>query len=199
MTRPRPRHSIFIRRPTPRDDLPPSLGERDLREAFDLPLVSGSARDMERHDGADAGRADAAALFEDRPARRKPTAAELRSQARRCITCGSGVPKGMSICSVCGTDQETGLRVGLADDLAPPPPPAPSGPPLHVSLVGGLCITGSLILLILAVIQSTKTESSIELLSWLAWDSSRSTASMRRCNSSAARPPSSSSSRSPWG
>ena len=73
----------------------------------------------------------------------------------------------MSICGVCGTDQETGLRVGLEDDLAPPPPPPPQGPPVHVSIAGGLVITGSLILLILAVIQSTKTESSIQFLSWL--------------------------------
>ena len=29
---------------------------------------------------------------------------------------------------MCGTDQETGLRVGLEDDLAPPPPPPPQGP-----------------------------------------------------------------------
>lgn len=151
------------------EDLPPNLGEGDLREAFNLPLVSGSARDMERHAG-DPGTqtADVAGLFEDRPARRKQTAAEARSQGRRCITCGAGVPKGMSICGTCGTDQETGLRVGLADDLAPPPPAAPTGPPIHVAIVGGLCISGSLILLILAIIQSTKTDSSIQLLSWLS-------------------------------
>jgi phage FluMu protein Com len=153
----------------PVDDLPPSLGEGDLREAFDLPLISGSARDMERHAGdARAQSADAAGLFEDRPARRKLTAAEARSQSRRCVTCGTGVPKGMSICTACGTDQDTGLRVGLEDDLAPPPPAAPAGPPLHISLAGGLVVTGSLILLILAIIQSSKTESTIQLLSWLS-------------------------------
>ena len=38
----------------------------------------------------------------------------------------------------CGTDQETGLRVGLEDDLVPPPPPRPQGPPLHISIIGGL-------------------------------------------------------------
>ena len=144
------------KQPVFQDDLPPSLGEGDLREAFDLPLVSGSARDMERGGGEPGAQAaDAAALFDDKPAKRRTTAAEARSQARRCVTCGSGVPKGMSICGVCGTDQETGLRVGLEDDLAPPPPPPPSGPPIHVSVAGGLCITGSLILLVLAVIQST--------------------------------------------
>ena len=123
---------------------------------------------MERGVAPAAQAADVAGLFEDRPAKRRPTAAEARSQARRCVTCGAGVPKGMSICTTCGTDQETGMRVGLADDLAPPPPPPPSGPPVHVSISGGLCITGSLILLVLAVIQSTKAVSSLELFSWLA-------------------------------
>jgi hypothetical protein len=147
----------------------PSLGEGDLREAFDLPLVSGSARDMERGEGVSGGQtADVGGLFEDRPSKRKMTAAEARSQARRCVTCGAGVPKGMSICSTCGTDQDTGLRVGLEDDLAPPPPPPSQGPPIHVSVTGGLCITGSLILLILAMIQTTRTGSTIELLSWLS-------------------------------
>ncbi len=157
------------KRTSPPDDLPPSLGSGDLREAFDLPLISGSARDMERNAGGPgAAAADAAALFDDRPARRKPTAVEARSQGRRCVTCGSGVPRGMSICTVCGTDQETGLRVGLEDDLAPPPPPAPQGPPVHVSITGGLVITGSLILLILAIIQSTQTDTTIQFLSWLS-------------------------------
>jgi hypothetical protein len=147
----------------------PSLGEGDLREAFDLPLVSGSARDMERGEGvAGAHTADVGGLFEDRPSKRRMTAAEARSQGRRCMTCGAGVPKGMSICGTCGTDQDTGLRVGLDDDLAPPPPPRAQGPPIHVSVAGGLCITGSLILLILAMIQTTRNGSTIELLSWLS-------------------------------
>ena len=151
------------------EELPPSLGEGDLREAFDLPLVSGSARDMERGEGVPGAQtADVGGLFEDRPSKRRMTAAEARSQSRRCITCGAGVPKGMSICGTCGTDQDTGLRVGLEDDLAPPPPPRAAGPPIHVSVTGGLCCTGSLILLILAMIQTTKTGTTIELLSWLS-------------------------------
>jgi hypothetical protein len=151
------------------EELPPSLGEGDLREAFNLPLVSGSARDMERGGGvAGADTADVGGLFDDKPSKRRMTAAEARGQARRCMTCGAGVPKGMSICGTCGTDQDTGLRVGLEDDLAPPPPPPAQGPPIHVSVSGGLCITGSLILLILAMIQTTRTQSTIELLSWLS-------------------------------
>ena len=145
------------------------MGEGDLREAFDLPLTSGSARDLERGAGVPgAHTADVAGLFEDRPSKRRLTAAEARSQARRCVTCGAGVPRGMSICTTCGTDQDTGLRVGLEDDLAPPPPPPPQGPPVHVSVAGGLCITAGLIFLILALIQSTKTQSTLELLSWLS-------------------------------
>jgi hypothetical protein len=152
------------------DDLPPpSLGGGDLREAFDLPLIAGSARDMERNAGDRGSQAaDAAALFDDRPTRRRQTAAEARSQSRRCVTCGTGVPRGMSICSVCGTDQESGLRVGLEDDLTPQAPPAPPGAPAHVSITGMLVIAGSLILMILAIISATKAETSIGLLSWLA-------------------------------
>ena len=151
------------------EDLPPKLGGGDLREAFDLPLTLGSARDMERNDaGRGSQAADAAALFDDRPARRRQTAAEARSQSRRCVTCGTGVPRGMSICSVCGTDQETGLRVGLDDDLAPQAPQAPPGAPAHVSITGMLVIAGSMILMVLAIISAAKTETSIELLSWLA-------------------------------
>jgi hypothetical protein len=150
------------------DELPPSLGEGDLRETFDLPLVSGSARDMERGAGVSGTQtADVGGLFDDKPSKRRVSAAEARGQARRCMTCGAGVPKGMSICVTCGTDQETGLRVGLEDDLAPPPPPPPQGPPVHVSVAGGLCITGSLILLILALIQTTRTQTTVELVSWL--------------------------------
>jgi hypothetical protein len=154
---------------SPPEEPPPSLGEGDLREAFDLPLVSGSAREMERGGAArGADTADVGGLFEDRPSKRRMTAAEARGQARRCVTCGAGVPKGMSICSTCGTDQDTGMRVGLEDDFAPPPPPPSQGPPIHVSVIGGLCCTGSLILLILAMIQTTKTGGNIELLSWLS-------------------------------
>jgi hypothetical protein len=159
----------FPKQPVTSEAPAPSLGEGDLREAFDLPLVSGSARDMERGEGVTrAQSADVGGLFDDRPSKRRMTAAEARSQARRCVTCGAGVPKGMSICGTCGTDQETGLRVGLEDDLAPPPPPPSQGPPIHVSIAGGLCITGSLILLILALIQTTKTGSTVLLLSWLS-------------------------------
>jgi hypothetical protein len=84
------------------------------------------------------------------------------------VKCGGVVPQGMSICATCGTDQETGMRIGLEDDLAPPPPPPPEGPPFHITMIGGLCATGALILLLLAVIQSTRGESAVEHSAWLA-------------------------------
>ena len=59
------------------------------------------------------------------------------------------------------------MRVGLADDLAPPPPPRPQGPPLHVSIIGGLCATGGIILMLLGVIQSTRGKSYIQNYGWL--------------------------------
>jgi hypothetical protein len=150
-----------------REDLPQPLADRDLRETFDLPLMS--ARDAERQ-GASAAPAvgDAAALFQDRgETRRRATAAGARSQARRCSHCGGLVPQGMSICMTCGVDQETGMRVGLEDDLAPPPPPAPSGPPLHVAVVGGLLGVGALILLILSLVKSVGGAESWQNYGWL--------------------------------
>jgi DNA-directed RNA polymerase subunit RPC12/RpoP len=157
------------KRPPSRDELPVATSEGDLRDTFDLPLGSGSGRDAERGEATvGSATADAAALFkDDGPSKRRPTAAEARSRARRCVRCGGGVPQGMSLCPTCGTDQETGMHVGLEDDLAPPPPPRPQGPPLHVSVVGGLCATGGLILTLLGVINSTRSESSLQNYSWL--------------------------------
>jgi hypothetical protein len=149
------------------DDLPAALADKDLRETFDLPLMS--ARDAERAgaaSGAEVG--NAAALFEDRAGpRRRMTAADARARARRCSNCGGAVPQGMSICVSCGVDQETGLRVGLEDDLAPPPPPPPSGPPIHVAVVGGLLGTGALVLLVLSLIRSVGGGGDWQNYGWL--------------------------------
>src|SRR5262249_52406108 len=142
------------RMPGSPDDLPLLASDKDLRETFELPLVS--AREAER-EGAAPSKAvgDATALFQDRPGpRRRGAAGDVRSQARRCSSCGGLVPQGMSICVSCGTDQEPGLRVGLDDDSAPPPPPTPAGPPLHIAVIGGLLGVGALILLILSLIKS---------------------------------------------
>jgi phage FluMu protein Com len=164
-----PSRDDLPKRPPSRDDLPSATSEGDLRDTFDLPLSTGSGRDAERG-GAPAGpeTADAAGLFADSgPSRRRPTAAEARAKARRCSHCGGGVPAGMSICPTCGTDQETGLRVGLEDDLIPPPPPRPLGPPLHVAIVGGMCGTAGIILTLAGLIQSTRGKSDLENYTWL--------------------------------
>ncbi len=156
------------RSPHDLDDLPIPRADRDLRETFDLPLLSG--RELERGTVASVpGASDAASLFRDDPPRRKKTtAAEARRSARRCTRCGGVVPQGMSICMSCGTDQETGLRVGFEDEFAPPPPPPPSGPPFHVLMVGGLCLAGGIVLAIMSVAQSVHSESQLANLSWLA-------------------------------
>ncbi len=64
-------------------------------------------------------------------------------------------------------DQETGLRVGLEDDLAPPPPPPPSGPPLHVAIIGALLGLGALVLLILSLIRSLGGAEGWQNYGWL--------------------------------
>jgi hypothetical protein len=149
------------------DDLPNATSEGDLRDTFNLPLSGGTAA-QRGETVAHPATADAAALFADHgPSKRKITAAEARSRARRCSHCGSGVPAGMSICPTCGTDQETGMRVGLEDDLAPPPPARLQGPPLDIAIIGGICATGGIILSLLSVIQSTRGQSSLEHYGWL--------------------------------
>ncbi len=150
------------------DDLPAATSTGDLRDTFDLPLVSG--REVERGEAVSgSATADASALFADTgAARRRQTAAEARARARRCSHCGGGVPAGMSICPTCGTDQETGMRVGLEDDFAPAAPPRPGGPPLHVAIIGGICGTAGIILALTSVIQSTRGTSSVEHYFWLS-------------------------------
>jgi hypothetical protein len=137
----------------------------DLRETFDLPMMTGSA------DGPAGGKrpgssgahaattsggrhtADALALFDDRPtAPRRKTGAEARALARRCPTCGGVIPQGMSLCQTCGLDLETGSRVMLDDELVPPPPPRASTP-LPIAIVGSVCCGLSAILGVLALIQ----------------------------------------------
>jgi hypothetical protein len=144
------------------------MGGHDLRDLFNLP--TGTAEDIERTavTGAGSPVANAEALFRDEPVRRrKPKGAEARAQARRCSHCGGFVPQGMSICSSCGTDQDTGMRVGLEDDLAPPPPPAPTGPPLHIAIIGFLCGLAGVALLVLALIQSVRGEAGPTQYGWL--------------------------------
>jgi hypothetical protein len=147
------------------DSRPPSSAEAlptvpgDVRDVFGLPLLNeegaatkaaatkaSTGSDVRQASAAAKPAADAHALFDDgrpRPAR-KPSAAAARSKARRCPTCGGVVPVGMSLCSTCGLDLETGTRVTLEDDLAPPPlrkPPLP----LAITILGGICFLSSVI------------------------------------------------------
>jgi phage FluMu protein Com len=150
------------------DDLPLPTAEGDLREALDLPLLSTEA-EKSVSAGPRAAVGDAAALFkDDSPRRKKPTGAEARAHARRCSRCGGLVPVGMSLCSACGTDQDTGRFFGLDDDFAPPPPPPPTGPPLLIAIPGMLCGLAGAVLSVLALIQSVRVEAGVYQYGWLA-------------------------------
>lgn len=132
--------------------LPTAAG--DLRETFDLDSMTGAATSPAKPKSPAGGReADALALFEDKPSRsRKKTGAEARSQARRCPTCGGVVAVGMSICNVCGLDLESGMRVGLDDDLAPPPVARDPGLPILMTVLGGVCLALSVALGVVALL-----------------------------------------------
>jgi hypothetical protein len=156
------------KRPPSNDDLSTTFVEGDLRETFDLPLISG--RQAERSAAVPRPEiGDAASLFDDRGApKRKTTAADARSKARRCSSCGGIVPQGMSICISCGLDQETGIRTGLDDeDLLPSAPPPSQGPPIHVAVVGGVCAAAGLIFVLLGVTQSVRGDSDWRQYGWL--------------------------------
>ncbi|AMV39179.1 zinc-ribbon domain-containing protein [Planctomyces sp. SH-PL62] len=148
------------------DDLPSPRAEGDLRETFDLPLLAGEAE--KSIGGGSAAIGDAAALFKEEPRRKKkPVGAEARSQARRCIRCHGSVPQGMSICPTCGTDQDSGMHVGLDDDLFPPPPPPPSGIPLLIAIPGMFCGLAGVLLTILSLVQSVRVEAGVYQYGWL--------------------------------
>jgi hypothetical protein len=156
------------KRPPSQDDLPKTFVEGDLRETFDLPLISGRQAE---HEAADLQPeiSDAASLFNDRGTpKRKTTAADARAKARRCSSCGGIVPQGMSTCISCGLDQETGIRTGFdVEDLLPSGPPPSQGPPIHVAVVGGLCAAAGLILVLVGVILSVRGNSDWRQYGWL--------------------------------
>jgi hypothetical protein len=136
-------------------DLPTAPG--DLREMFDLPMMMGEAEGPAA--SPPTGAADAAALLREPAPAKRVGAAERRSQARRCPTCGSVVPAGMSLCSRCGLDLETGTRIDFMEDLEPPSlPRRPTGPPLGVAIVGGLAAMAGAILGLVSVWLYAKTK-----------------------------------------
>ena len=131
--------------------MPTSAG--DLRETFDLPMMRDEAAPAVKM-APIADVADANALFKDdgQVTTRRKNAAEARSKARRCPTCGSVVQVGMSLCNTCGLDLETGIRVGLTDDLSPPPLPSSGGMPIPVAVIGGLSFAGSVVAALVAIV-----------------------------------------------
>jgi len=126
----------------------------DLRETFDLPLLGEATTPGPSSAAKPQTAADALLLFEEKkPAPRRKLAAEARAQARRCPTCGGVVPVGMSICSSCGLDLESGARVQLDDDLMPEAPVRSQGAPLPVTVIALVALLGSLILGLYATVQ----------------------------------------------
>lgn len=122
------------------DAMPTAAG--DLRETFDLPLMTEASSTPAT--AARAQAADALALFEEKkPAPRRPSSAEARAKSRRCPTCGGVVPVGMSICASCGLDLESGSRVQLDDDLMPEAPVRHVSAPLPLTIIAISSLLGS--------------------------------------------------------
>jgi hypothetical protein len=155
-------------RPPGHDSLPVPPGDQDLRDLFDLPLGTAAAIEKSAVSSQRPVLTDAEALLQETPVRkRKPAGAEARAEARRCVSCGGLVPKGMSICGACGVDQETGMRVGLEDDLVVPAARVAPGPPLHIAITAFLCGLISLLLLVLSLIQSVRGQAGLTQYGWL--------------------------------
>lgn len=151
---PKPRKAAPPRVNLGPDDYLPTV-ESDLRESFELPMLMDS--DTESPASVPitaASTADVAGLFHHEP-RKKVSIGDARMKARRCPTCGSVVPAGMSLCATCQTDLDTGVRVNLDDALADvaPGPPRPKGIPLGIAIIGGISALVSLLLAVVSIIQ----------------------------------------------
>ncbi len=152
-----------LKRPPSVDfDLPVApIAPGSLREQFDIPLLSEPASKP----AAGGAQGDALALFQDDPpARKRPRGAEARMQARRCPTCGGYVPQGMSLCSNCGIDIDTGRRVDLMEDITGPAPTRSTTPPIGVILVGSLALMGSVVLTLISFLMFQKGVTGAQLL-----------------------------------
>lgn len=137
-------------------ELPTSLAP--LRETFDLPLLAeedGRTRPRPAKNPAAGATADVLGLFQDEPrSNRKPKGAAARAQARRCSSCSSVVPAGMSLCSKCGLDLDTGKRhapLEIFEDAMPVAHRAPT-PPFGVLMLGSLCSFGFLLLALISLV-----------------------------------------------
>jgi len=136
-------------------DLPTSSGP--LRDTFDLPLLvddSPAKPGPAARPGAQAtpAAADAMALFRDEPkSARRPKGAEARAHPRRCTSCSNVVPAGMSLCSRCGLDLDTGQRIApleIAEEFEMPDAYRPAMPPMGLMFVGSI---SSILFLLLSV------------------------------------------------
>ena len=123
--------------------LPVMAGGGDA--TFELPMMDEVPRPSTSRAKA---AADVVGLFnEDSAPKRRIVAAEARSKARRCSSCGSVVLAGMSLCERCGLDLDTGRRhnvVDVIDDI--PPPPRASGTPMGILFIGVVALIASAIL-----------------------------------------------------
>ena len=138
-------------------ELPTSLAS--LRDTYEVPLLSDHDSPAASRSSGKAGASgvgDAMALFKDEPkSNRKPRGAEARAQARRCSSCSSIVPAGMSLCSRCGLDLDTGHRVepmDIYDDEAPAIHRS-QAPPIAILAVGSFCSFGFLLLSMISLVQ----------------------------------------------
>ena len=165
---PRRRRLIWTNVPRAVDDLPIATSEGDLRETFDLPLMSG--RDAERGQAA-AGpaTADAAALFQDHGHD------ETAGHRRRSKIQGPPVlalrqrraPGDVDLPDLRHRSRDRNARRPRRRPGAAAAAPS-SRPPLHVSIIGGLCGTAAIIVMLAGVIKSTQGQSSVENYAWLA-------------------------------
>lgn len=135
----------------------------DLRETFDIPLMMEEATAPVAKSRRTA---DPVSLFEDSgPTKRRTGGAEARSRVRKCPTCGGMVPPGMSLCSFCGLDLETGQRVEPEDLYDEPPPPARAPSiPVGIGLVGGMTFVVSVVLALLSFMRWMGNQEGYEFL-----------------------------------
>jgi LSD1 subclass zinc finger protein len=147
--------SILASSPQAPRDVDRPLAEGDLRETFDLPMMMEEDTAPPPSSWRSKTTADPLALFQDdEPTSRRRSGAEMRAQSRPCPNCGSSVPPGMSLCTFCGLDLETGMRVGLEDDfdIAPAAARGPSMP-MGISVIGGIAFLGSVILVVISLFE----------------------------------------------
>jgi len=147
---------IESRKQNQNQDISLPLAPGDLRETFDLSSLTGTdSGPLPLTQTSPSNTGDALLLFEEKkPAPRRKLPAEARAEARRCPTCRGVVPVGMSICSSCGLDLESGHRTLLDDDdLMPSAPVRAQGLPIPVTVIALVSLVGSLMLAAYSAVQ----------------------------------------------